>query len=56
MIIFIGWAEFKDPETPIGFVIAIVALFGAMIVGTLLALKERLKEIEGGEINEARKY
>lgn len=56
MIAFIGWAEIADPETPIGFVIAIIVLFGAMIVGTLLALKERLKEIEGGEINEARKY
>ena len=56
MIAFIGWAEITDPETPIGFVIAIIVLFGAMIVGTLLALKERLKEIEGGEINEARKY
>ena len=56
MIIFIGWAELTDPETPIGFVIAIVVLFVAMIIGTIAALKERLKEIEGGEINEARKY
>jgi DNA-binding transcriptional MerR regulator len=56
MIVFIGWAEFTDPETPIGFVVVIVLLFTAMIVGTLIALKERLKEIEGGEINEARKY
>lgn len=56
MIVFIGWAEFTDPETPIGFVIAVVVLFVAMIIGTIAALKERLKEIEGGEINEARKY
>ncbi len=56
MIVFIGWDEFTDPETPIGFVVVIVLLFTAMIVGTLIALKERLKEIEGGEINEARKY
>lgn len=26
------------------------------IVGTVIALKQRLKEIEGGEIYEARKY
>ncbi|SET43072.1 DNA-binding transcriptional regulator, MerR family [Pseudobutyrivibrio sp. C4] len=56
MLGFIGWAEIADPETPIGFVLIMFVLFIAMIVGTLLALKERLKEIEGGEINEARKY
>jgi len=56
MLGFIGWAEIADPETPIGFVLIMFVLFIAMIAGTLLALKERLKEIEGGEINEARKY
>lgn len=56
MLGFIGWAEIADPETPIGFVLIMFVLFIAMIVGTLIALKERLKEIEGGEINEARKY
>ena len=56
MLGFIGWAEIADPETPIGFVLIMFVLFIAMIVGTLFALKERLKEIEGGEINEARKY
>jgi DNA-binding transcriptional MerR regulator len=56
MLGFIGWAELADPETPIGFVLIMFVLFIAMIVGTLFALKERLKEIEGGEINEARKY
>ena len=33
-----------------------VLLFVSMIVGVLLALRQRLKEIDGGEINEARKY
>lgn len=56
MLGFIGWAELADPETPIGFVVIMFVLFIAMIVGTLFALKERLKEIEGGEIYEARKY
>ena len=56
MLGFIGWAEIADPETPIGFVLIMFVLFIAMIVGTLFALKERLKEIEGGEIYEARKY
>ena len=40
----------------LGFIAIIVVLFGAMIVGTVIALKQRLKEIEGGEIYEARKY
>ena len=56
VIICICWSEISDPQTPIGFVVITVVLFGAMIIGTLFALKQRLKEIDGGEINEARKY
>ena len=50
------WAEINDPETPIGFVALMVIILLSMIVGVLLALKQRLKEIDGGEINEASKY
>ncbi|MBQ8490480.1 MAG: MerR family transcriptional regulator [Pseudobutyrivibrio sp.] len=56
MIIFICLTAMSDPDTPLGFIAIIVVLFGAMIVGTVIALKQRLKEIEGGEIYEARKY
>ncbi len=56
MIAFMCWAELNDPETPIGFVALMVIILLSMIVGVLLALKQRLKEIDGGEINEASKY
>ncbi|MBO5166518.1 MAG: MerR family transcriptional regulator [Lachnospiraceae bacterium] len=56
-VILILWAAISTgDEVPIG----VILLFGAIsligIVGTLLALKERLKEIEGGELDEASKY
>ncbi len=56
MIIIIGWTALSDPDTPWGLIAIIILLFIAMIVGTIIALKQRLNEIEGGEINEARKY
>ena len=56
IIVFICLTAMGDPDTPFGFIAFIVVLFGAMIVGTVIALKQRLKEIEGGEIYEARKY
>ena len=56
LIIVICLTAMSDPDTPLGFIAIIVVLFGAMIVGTVIALKQRLKEIEGGEIYEARKY
>ena len=56
MIVVIGFTALSDPDTPFGFIAIIIALFIAMIVGTIAALKQRLKEIDGGELNEARKY
>ena len=56
MIVFMCWTKSADEETPIGLVVVMVLLFVSMIVGVLLALRQRLKEIDGGEINEARKY
>ncbi|MCR5100233.1 MAG: MerR family transcriptional regulator [Butyrivibrio sp.] len=56
MIIIMIWAKFADPEMPFGFLIFSIVLFGSMIAGVILALKQRLKEIEGGELNEASKY
>ncbi len=56
MIVVIGFTALSDPDTPMGFIAIIIALFITMIVGTIVALKQRLKEIDGGELNEARKY
>ncbi|SDZ89741.1 DNA-binding transcriptional regulator, MerR family [Pseudobutyrivibrio sp. ACV-2] len=56
MIVVIGFTALSDPDTPMGFIAIIIALFIAMIVGTIVALKQRLNEIDGGELNEARKY
>lgn len=56
-IILILWAAINESESvPAG----IIILFGAIsltgIIGTILALRERFKEIEGGELDEASKY
>lgn len=50
------WAFITEPEMPLLLVIFIVAFPAIGIVGTLLALRERFKEIEGGELDEASKY
>ena len=52
------WAVFIHPgETPPLPIFAIfLAVPGVVIIGTLAALRERLKEIEGGELDEASKY
>ena len=52
---FIAWAAKVDP-IPIPLLLIIMAIPAAVIVGVLLALKERMKQIEGGEEDEARKY
>ena len=46
----------EDPETPWILVLLMVAIFGSCIVGICMALSQRLKEIDGGELNEANKY
>lgn len=56
--LFLGvtiWANYEDPA-PAGIMVLIVVLFGAMILGTLLALLQRLREVKKGEIDEASKY
>lgn len=54
VLIFI-WGYSVDP-IPLGFLLIFIAIPCVVIVGVLLALKERFKEIEGGEENEAAKY
>ena len=39
-----------------GILIAYIGIFVAVIIGVLVALKQRLKEIAGGEEEEAKKY
>lgn len=39
-----------------GILLLYIGIFAAIIVGVLLALKQRFKEIESGEEEEARKY
>ena len=58
MIAAIGlvlWANTVEP-IPTPAVIIIIAFPAVTIAGILLALKERMKQIEGGEEYEARKY
>ena len=56
MILIMVWAKMEDPETPWILVLLMVAIFGSCIVGICMALSQRLKEIDGGELNEANKY
>ena len=59
MVWFLGimaYAFAAEPEAPVLLILFVVAFPLIGIVGTVLALRERLKEIEGGEIDEASKY
>lgn len=55
-IIISIWAYVTIPDIPLWFVMILILLSAIPITGILLALRERLKEIEGGELNEASKY
>lgn len=55
LIALLSWAYITEP-LPIIFFLIILAFPVATIVGVWLALKERFKEIERGEEDEARKY
>lgn len=50
------WSCTVDPDVPIVLTILLISLPAIGIIGTILALKERFKEIEGGELDEASKY
>ena len=56
--IFITWAFFAEPEgaPPIFLMIFLWLIPPAFILGTVAVMRERLKEIERGEENEAAKY
>lgn len=59
MAVFLGiilWAVITEPGLPLPLLIILLSLPILGIIGTLAALRERLKEIEGGELDEASKY
>lgn len=54
-ILFLVWAQSVDP-IPMPIITIFVAIPGAVIIGVLVALKQRMEQLEGGEEDEARKY
>ena len=54
-IIIVFWANAQDP-IPLGLLLLIGGIPAVIIAGTLIALAGRMKEIEGGEEDEASKY
>ena len=57
-LVLLATAVLEVPEDTIGLITVLFAgaIFLAIIVGVLLALGQRLKEIDGGEEEDARKY
>lgn len=56
LLAIMAWSLSLESEMPVLFAIFVIAVPLVVIAGTLLALMERFKEIEGGEIDEASKY
>lgn len=50
------WGLITDPDYPIGIFLFLLILAIAVVTGTLVALTNRIKEIERGEEDEAAKY
>ena len=55
MIGLVMWANTQDPA-PAGIIWFVVGLFGIVILGIVAAVISRMKEIKGGEEDEASKY
>lgn len=61
VVIFVGsllWTMVEEAPLPAALgIMALYALFGAaVVIGVTYALVQRLREIKGGEADEARKY
>ena len=56
LILFDFWGWMTDPEMPIGIFLLLLAVAVAIAAGTLVAVFNRMKEIDGGEEDEAAKY
>ena len=54
-IVIMLWGNSQDP-IPLGLLLLLIAIPLMIIIGTLAALKGRMKEIEGGPEHEASKY
>ena len=52
---FMLWGNSQDP-IPLGLLVFLIAIPAALIIGLWIALAGRMKEIEGGEEDEASKY
>lgn len=55
MAVLIFWGNSVEPA-PLGVMIITVGFIAAVVVGIIVALTLRLHEIDGGELDEARKY
>lgn len=58
LITLIIWAYITDPSDapPIGFLVVLIVIFLSIIAGVILALTQRIREIEKGEIEDAKCY
>ncbi|MEQ2457407.1 MerR family transcriptional regulator [Flavonifractor hominis] len=58
LIVLMVWAALTAPAEapPLGLMIFLVAVPGVIIIGVLLALWQRIKQIQGGEEDAASKY
>jgi hypothetical protein len=54
-VIIILWGNSQDP-LPVPVLIFILLIPAAVAAGVIIALRQRLKEIKGGELDDARKY
>lgn len=55
LLVLILWADKEDPA-PRAIVWMMIFIIGSMIIGIILALRQRLNEVQKGEIDEASKY
>lgn len=54
-VIIILWGNSQDP-LPVPVLIFILLIPAAVAAGVIIALRQRMKEIKGGELDDARKY
>ena len=52
---FLAWALSTEPA-PLGVVVLLLSIPLVFLVGALLALRQRIREIKGGEIDDYRNY
>lgn len=58
MMLMLGWSVTVDPQNapPMPFLVVVMGVPFVVIIGVLLALSQRIREIGKGEIDDARKY